>query len=183
MMNLSIFFGVQFWVYLAAAVFGSVTCFNDNDDSDSGLKNLNSDTVQQLKQLMGSSWWSALKTFQNDRKENEKTKAMVLPSTVSSKPSFDIVNGIFGTRDRRRPEYKKTSVTGHRHVTNRPKDEQNATVNDGVPTATTAISSDRVVFGIEDECVSANNGRPCMCHMTDFLKSIRKRLDKTAAED
>jgi len=184
MMNLSIFFGIQFWVYFVAVVFRSVTCFNDGGDGDGGLKNFNSDTFQQWKNIMGPSWWSTSKTFQGDKKENEKTKTVVLPSTISSRQFFNMVNSIFGMRDRRRPnDDKKTSVTGRRHVINRPKDEKNATFSDGVPTATTAVSSDRAVFSTEDACVSVNNGRTCMCYMTDFLNWIGKRLDEMAAED
>jgi len=183
MTSLSIFFEVQFWVYLAAVVFGPATCFNDGSDDDGGYKNFNFDVSQQWKNIKDPSWWSASKTFQGDQKENKKTKAVVLPSTVPSRQFFDITNGFFDTRDRRHPKNKKIPVTTRHHVTNRPKDEKNATVSVGVPTATTAISSHRAVFETEDKCVSANNGRPCMCYMTDFLNSIGKRLDEATADD
>lgn len=171
-MNSSIFFVVQFWVYLAAVVFGPITCFNDDGDGDGGLMMFDSDTFHQWKKVMGP--------FKGNGKENKKTEVVVLPSTVTSRQSLNIADGFFDMRDRRRPKYKETSVTGRRHLINRPKDEKNATVSNGVPTA---VSLDGAVFGTEDVCVSANNGRLCMCYMTDFLNSIGKRLDEMAAED
>lgn len=170
-MNLSVLVVVQFWAYLAAAVFGPVARSDDNADH----KNSRPDVVRQWKNLMGSSWWKM------PANENDKTAAAVLPSTVASPNTAD---GFFNATDRRRPTYKKTSATGRRRVSSRPKDEKkNATAGDGVPTATAAVGSNVAgAFDNETECVSANNGRPCVCRMAEFLNSIGKRLDETAAD-
>ncbi|CAH1736627.1 unnamed protein product [Aphis gossypii] len=89
-----------------------------------------------------------------------------------------------------------------RRVTHRPKDiaadrdgaekPKNVTSNDyidvGSPytqsvksTAVTRIG--RIVFGTEDECVSANQGRACVCYMTDFLDLVGQRLNEVAAAE
>jgi len=192
MMNLSIFFGVQFWICLVATIVGSATCFIDGDDGKSSLGNSDFDTIQQKlnrqwKTIMGSAWSSASKSLTGDRHENEKAATVMTPSKNPSRRSLKSTDGFFSKKDRRYPKGKTISMTGPRHVINRPKDvgdgQNNPTVRDSVPIATTAISSDMAIFGTENECVSANNGRLCVCYMTDFLDSIAERLDETAAEN
>lgn len=48
-------------------------------------------------------------------------------------------------------------------------------------TAVTRIG--KIVFGTEDECVSANQGRACVCYMTDFLDLVGQHLIEAAAAD
>jgi len=187
MMNQSIFFGVQFWIYLVVTIVGPATCCIDDDDGKSGPGNSDFDTIQeklnkQWKTIMDSSW----KFLTSERNENEKAATVVMPSNLSRRPS-KLTDGFFSKKDRRYLKGKTTSVTGRRHVINRPRDvgdgENKANVRDNVPIATTTISSDMAIFGNENECMSANNGRLCVCYMTDFLDSIGERLDKTAAEN
>jgi len=89
-----------------------------------------------------------------------------------------------------------------RRVTHRPKDivagrdgaekPKNVTSYDyidvGSPNTQSAKSTavtriGRIVFGTEDECVSANQGRACVCYMTDFLDLVGQRLNEAAAAD
>ncbi|KAF0770721.1 Mitochondrial GTPase 1, partial [Aphis craccivora] len=51
--------------------------------------------------------------------------------------------------------------------------------NTGKSTTTNFTVAARILFGTEEECVSANKGRPCACFMTDFLDLIVQRLDET----
>ncbi|XP_022182330.1 uncharacterized protein LOC111042121 isoform X2 [Myzus persicae] len=82
-------------------------------------------------------------------------------------------------------------AAARRRVTHRPKDA--ATGRDGVdgvtgddftdgggPKTTTAATAARMLFGTENECVSTNPGRACVCYMTDFLDLICQRLNEAA---
>lgn len=178
---------------MVARIVGSVPCFIVNDDK-SGLEHSDYDIVlqninRQWMTIMDSSlWWSASQSLTADRNENEKAATVVtsLKNLSIQKPS-KLTDGFFSKCDRRHPKDKITSVTGRRHVINRPKDigdgKNTATVRDSVPTTTTTISSDMAIFSTENECMSANNGRLCVCFMIDYLDSIGDRLDEVAAEN
>lgn len=83
-----------------------------------------------------------------------------------------------------------------RRVTTRPKDivanvTRNGTVNNGSGQAITTnpstsksiTSATRLLFVDEQECVSANGGRACVCFMTDFLDLVGQRLDEAVDGD
>lgn len=50
----------------------------------------------------------------------------------------------------------------------------------------TTVTPKQTAFSTENQCVAANNGRPCVCIMADFLKLVGRWLDDvpaTAASD
>lgn len=181
-MNLSVFFGDQLWVYLlVAVVVGPMTCFNDDGDDNDGLVKFDIDKVQQKLNRrwnikLSSSWW---------KKNNNTASTVVTPSTKPTRWVVQVTDGVFVTNDRYRPKGKRMPTIEHRYVANHAKETDdgvnNATVSARVPTATSVVGS--AVFDTKDECVLANNGRPCVCYMTEFLESIGKRLNKTSADD
>lgn len=179
------FFGIQFWYYLvaAASVLTSISGKGDDDFSafDQQLKN-------RWKTILGSSWWSATKNyFAGDRKENEKT--VVVPSTSGKRlRSSRLLDGLFVAKNDYRGRERNKNKTTRRlrvHVTADRVKDASADVN-GIRSATSAASppAEWTVFDTENECVSTNNGRPCVCYTTDFLDKIDERwLDETAVHN
>lgn len=47
----------------------------------------------------------------------------------------------------------------------------------GYETTMTTINPKQIVFDEEHECVSVNDGRPCLCSMTDFLERLSTTED------
>ncbi|CAH1736758.1 unnamed protein product [Aphis gossypii] len=104
---------------------------------------------------------------------------------------------------RRRPNDIDKRPAARRRVTHRPKDIGGADtpeqvtsydyIDSGSPktakssvaksTATKSTVAARILFSTEDECVSANKGRACVCFMTDFLDLIVQRLDETVDDE
>lgn len=104
---------------------------------------------------------------------------------------------------RRRPNGIDKRPAARRRVTHRPKDiggmdtaEQVTSydyIDSGSPntakstapksTAAKATAAARILFSTEDECVSANKGRACVCFMTDFLDLVVQRLDETVDDE
>lgn len=188
MINLSILVGVQCWVYLVVAV-GPVTC--SKSSSDDNLEKFNFDALKQQlnnqwNMIMKPSWWS--KSFTDDRKGDEKTApaTAVVSSTKLPRRLSKLSDGFF---NRGRPRGRNIAMTERRHVTTkRPKkadknEKHNVISSMSVTTTNTEVSPNRTVFGTENECMLANNGRQCLCYMIDFLDLIGQRLDETASEN
>ncbi|KAF0723256.1 Ig-like domain-containing protein [Aphis craccivora] len=96
-----------------------------------------------------------------------------------------------------RPNDINKRPAARRRVTHRPKDIGGADtpeqVTSGSPntakstvaksTTTKSTAAARTLFSTEEECVSANKGRDCVCDMTDFLDLIVQRLDETVDDE
>lgn len=180
MTNCRIFVGApcRHWVYSVAAVLAVVGSVATGCDDGGGLGNVEFDTVERQlnrrwRTVMGSCWLpSDSKCL--DGHQNERA-----PSTNVSRRSPKLAEGYRKAYDRHNGPGMGTSPTGRGPVTNRPTDA------DGAPpyttTATAAAGSDRAaVFDVESACVSANDGRPCVCYMADFLDSIGERSEDDA---
>lgn len=174
----------QWWVYrdtvsVAAAVAGYDEPYDygygsaDNDRSD--LRYLQ----QQVENIMTVS--------SIGRPAVRHTLGAVSKSTSRSRLSA----GFF---KQHRPNVIDKKHNARRRVTHRLKDvtvgrggasnAKNVTgddyIDDGGPKTTKSTASARILFGTENECVSTNPGRACVCYMTDYLDLICQRLDEAA---
>jgi len=171
----------QWWVYretvsVAAAVAGHDEPYDygygsaDNDRSD--LRYLQ----QQVENIM---------TVSSIGRSAVRHTLGAVPKSTSR---FRLSAGFF---KQHRPNVIDKKHSARRRVTHRPKDvtvgrsgagnAKNVTgddyIDDGGPKST---ASARILFGTEDECVSTNPGRACVCYMTDYLDLICQRLDEAA---
>lgn len=179
------FFFIKCWIGLAAVVGQVLRSVADGNDYET-VKQLDS----QIKSIISDrSWWPADSNRGGDDARKEYSNAK--DSRLSK-----LMDGLFDTNHRPAGKSKSSPSSRRRHVTIRPKD---ATVEDGNTAATTNDQGDQrttttasrvetpggpTVFGAENDCLSANNGRPCVCHMIDFLDSVSQRLDEEVmAED
>lgn len=133
--------------------------YGDESDLDA-IKQLNS----RLNMILGPDWLESVEKSKNADATNH---------TVRSK----LADGFFNAHQNR--------AGGKRKIKGESRESTVATVTDvfgDLVTATAVVSHpERTVFGSENECESANRGRPCVCYMTDFLDSVCQQLDEAAA--
>ncbi|XP_029346458.1 uncharacterized protein LOC115034267 [Acyrthosiphon pisum] len=80
---------------------------------------------------------------------------------------------------RRRFTYRPKDVTvGRDGAVNAKNVTSDDYIDDGGPKTTKSTAAARILFGTENECVSTNPGRACVCYMTDFLDLICQSLDE-----
>ncbi|CAI6363056.1 unnamed protein product [Macrosiphum euphorbiae] len=82
--------------------------------------------------------------------------------------------------ERRRFTHRPKDVTVGRGAGGSKNVTSNDYIDDGGPKTTKSTAAARILFGTENECVSTNPGRACVCYMTDFLDLICQRLDEAA---
>lgn len=181
------FFFIECWIGLAAVVGQVLRSVADGNDYETA-KQLDS----QIKSIISDcSWWppDSNRGGNGARKEYSNAK----DSRLSK-----MMDGLFDTNHRPTGKSKSSPSSRRRHVTIRPKDATGedgntaATANDQDDPQTTTVATATgvdtpggpTIFGAENDCLSANNGRPCVCHMIDFLDSVSQRLDEeVGAED
>lgn len=148
-------------------------------------------------------WMRADPTLSEDALGNELSAADGTAWTASATDGGEPVAAVHA----RRPELIRGLITAFRkrkspaeppyrgnRVTDRPvyADDVvagggvNATDDTGETDGTIATAGpERIVFGTEDECVSATGDerRPCVCHTVDYLGWVAQRLDDAVAGD
>lgn len=160
-------FSIQCLIGLTVVV-GLVTCsLAGGHNYETEFETLNQ-LDSKIKSLFGSSWWLANSNYRHADKS--KRSQGMSKSSSSSRPRVTI-----------RPK-DATTMTGHKAATNGSKGGGPRMTTE--PTAAGAVSYvGPTIFNAENDCMSANNGRPCVCYMTDFLDSLNRRLDETADEN
>lgn len=165
-------FFVEWSVKLAALVgLGSheqVMCFDSGGESSSYSKVIRKQN-KQLNERTGSDWLSA---------RNSVDGTPMADETLLWKS----IEGFFG-RHRQGQNSKKMQTNGHRRNQTKynssiRETEKNETEVLEDPITVTANNPTKTVFGTENECVSANDGRPCVCYMADFMDLVCRRLDE-----
>lgn len=178
----------------------------DDDEAEPDSESIR-DMGERLGAIIGSesSWWPNTKKSDGLGNGPAKTVVAMAATTTTTEPKssnrFELAHEFFRTL---RGE-KKTSTTSEYGS----DDDRVAGIVDGdrisaaeptvtaEPTATaepttvetttpTTVTPDRTTFGTENQCATANGGRPCVCNTTDFLKTIGRWLDDvpaTAASD
>ncbi|VVC32942.1 Tyrosine-protein kinase ephrin type A/B receptor-like [Cinara cedri] len=143
--------------------------------------------------MVGSSWPPAAKCHggggKGDRKLQNDTAKYAGRSSESSGGAQWRARKWKPTRTPSGKSNASWPPGGRRRATVRPSNatqeagRQSKTSDRGVSRTTThsgaaAPRGGRKVFGDENDCVSASDGRPCVCYMTDFLDSVGQLLDE-----
>lgn len=126
--------------------------FSDSDISISDWE------MRQMKQLE-----KKLNLILNSPVESQFGETQKLDVAKRRPLKSKLIEGFFG--DHRRPtarNNKKSLTLHHNENTNFVKNPS------------------KMVFGTEKECESVNDGRPCVCLMTDFLDSVCQHLEESA---
>jgi len=177
----------QWWVY-RETVSAAATVAGHDEPYDYGYGSADNDRsdLRYLQQQVNS-----IMTFSSIGRPAVRHTLGVVPKPTTSRPRLSSA-GFF---KQHRPNVIDKKLAARRRVTHRPKDvtvgrdgnadiAKNVTSDDyidGSGPKTTKSAAARILFGTENECVSTNPGRACVCYMTDFLDLICQRLDEAAA--
>ncbi|XP_025190793.1 uncharacterized protein LOC112591252 [Melanaphis sacchari] len=199
-LNLSIFVMTmgEWWIYREVVSAAEVQIAGQDDPlfDHGGSADDRSDDLQYLQQRLNE-------IMAGSSTGPRPTVSHALGSTQKAVPWRSGLSGGFFNQHHR-PNAVGKRLAARRRVTHHPKDiaadrddkPKNVTSNDyidggggpdaaksTVAAALAPAPAARILFGTEDECVSANQGRACVCYMTDFLDLVGQRLDEADDDD
>lgn len=168
-------FFVECSVRLAALVGrqGRVMCFDGGgSDSSSYSEVIHQLDKQLLKKKTSPDWLTGRSAVVGVPTADETPDASLLWKSIEG-----FFRGHYQSRNNKKsPAHERRNRT--RYYSNLGESDENETEVIRDPIATTTDNPNKKVFGAENECVLANDGRSCVCFMTDFLDLVCRRLDE-----